>query len=129
MLLEYRVMASRASKSRWFLRDLPRSYIVLGVAVAGAGIVAISIDWSSPPPSAATAVAQPTKAELEKRYRGSIIFPTNRDGICLTVLLDNRTGHLTEGGYGKCESDEPRKVAEEPDKQARLRALGSAFRR
>jgi hypothetical protein len=122
-------MASRASKkSRWLLRDLPRSYIVLAVAVGGAALVAVSVDWSSPPPPEAAVVAQPTKAELEKRYRGSIIFPTDHDGICLTVLLDNRTGNLTEGGYGKCQPDKPRRVAREPIEQARLRALGSAFR-
>lgn len=125
-------MASRASKSRWLLRDLPRSYVVLGVAVAGIGIVAISIDWSRPPPApAAAAVAEPTKAELEKRYRGAIVFPTNQEGVCLTVLLNNRNGHLSGGSYGQCEADPPRKVAEESPEQpqSRLRALGSAFRR
>jgi len=102
---------------------------VIAAAVVAAVFVAFVIGWSSPPPPAAAVVAQPTQAELEKRYRGSIIFPTNRDGICLTVLLDNRTGHLTEGGYGKCEPDEPRQFAKEPDEKARIRALGSAFRR
>lgn len=122
-------MASRKPKSRWLLRDLPRSYIVLGIAAAGVGIVALSIDWSSPPPApAASAVAQPTKAELEKRYLGAIVFPTDRKGVCLTVLLDNRNGRLTEGTYAKCEPDAPRKVEKEPEDLTRLRALGAAFR-
>lgn len=122
-------MASRKSKSSWLLRDLPRSYIVIGVAIAGIGVFAVSIDWSSPsPPPAASAVAQPTKAELEKRYRGAIIFPTDQEGICLTVVLDNRNGHLTDGGYGKCEPDKPHKAEKERENLARLRALGAAFR-
>ena len=123
-------MALRASTSRWFFRDLPRSYVVIAVAVPAAALVGFGINWSSPPPPAATAVTvvQPAKAVDEQRYRGSIIFPTNQDGICLTLILDNRTGNLTDGGYGKCEADKPRRVVKEPDEQARLRALGSAFR-
>lgn len=125
-------MASRKSKSRWLFRDLPRSYIVLGIAAAGAGSVAVNIYWSSPPPvAAAAAIAQPTKAELDRRYSGAIIVPTDQPGICLTVLLDNRNGHLTGGGYAKCMPDTPRKVEveKEPEQQTRLRALGAAFRR
>jgi hypothetical protein len=122
-------MASRKSKSRWLLRDLPRSYVVIGVAGASVAIVAVSINWSNPPPSpAAAAIAQPTQAELEKRYRGTIIFPTDQDGICSKILLDNRTGHLTDGGYDRCEPDKPRKAGKARDDKARLRALGAAFR-
>lgn len=122
-------MATRKSKSRWFLRDLPRSYVVIGVAGVSVAIVAVSIDWSSPPPSpAVAAIAQPTQAEIEKHYHGTIIFPTDHDGICSKVLLDNRTGQLTDGGYAKCRPDKPRKAEKQRDNLARLRALGAAFR-
>ena len=123
-------MASRKSKSSWLLRDLPRSYVVIGIAVAAATIIAFSVGWSNPPPSPATAgIAQPTQAELEKQYRGTITLPTDQNGICLNVLLDNRTGRLSAGGYGQCVPDEPREVVQESPQQSRLHALSGAFRR
>ena len=69
------------------------------------------------------------KADYERHYRGAIIIPTGRDGMCWTIILDNHTGRLSDGAYGKCQPDEPQTAAEEPLEQARLRSLGNAFRR
>ncbi|HEX5213084.1 MAG TPA: hypothetical protein VFW22_15270 [Pseudolabrys sp.] len=123
-------MATRKSKSRWFLRDLPRSYIVIAIAVAGAATIAVNINRSSPRPPMVTALAQPAKGDDESHFRGSIVFPSSQGGLCWTVTLDNRTGNLSEGGYRKCGLDKPSRVAKEAEDQtARLRALSDAFRR
>ena len=121
-------MALRTSTSRWFFRDLPRSYVALAVSAAAAALVAFSIDWSRPPspPAGATRSA---KVDDEQHYRGSIILPTDIAGVCWTITMDNRTGNLADGGYGKCQPDKPRAAPKEPPQQTRLRALGSAFRR
>ena len=121
-------MASSAITSRWLFRDLPRSYVVIAVAAAVVAIVAFSIDWTHSPPASATAT-QSTAAAEELRYRGSIIVPTNTVGICRTMTMDNRNGNLADGGYAKCLPDEPSAVPKEPVEQARLRAVGNAFRR
>lgn len=120
-------MASRASTFRWFFRDLPRSYVVIAVSAAAVAVVAFSIDWSRAPPAGAVATQSVTAAD-ELRYRGSIIVPTNTVGICRTMTMDNRNGNLADGGFGKCEPDAPRAAPKEPVEQARLRAVGNAFR-
>jgi hypothetical protein len=120
-------MASSASTSRWLFRDLPRSYVVLAVSAAVVAVVAFSIDWSSPPPPDAIATQSAAAAD-ELRYRGSIVVPTNTVGVCRTMTMDNRTGNLADGGYGKCGPDAPRAAAKEGVEQARLRAVGNAFR-
>ena len=120
-------MASSASTSRWLFRDLPRSYVVLAVSAAVVAVVAFSIDWSSPPPPDAIATQSAAAAD-ELRYRGSIVVPTNTVGVCRTMTMDNRTGNLADGGYGKCGPDAPRAAPKEGVEQARLRAVGNAFR-
>jgi hypothetical protein len=120
-------MASSALTSRWLFRDLPWSYVVIAVAATVVAVVAFSIDWSSPPPPGAIASQSATAAD-ELRYRGSIIVPTNTVGICRTMTMDNRTGNLADGGYGKCGPDAPRTAPKEGVEQARLRAVGNAFR-
>jgi len=127
-------MAPRASTSRRFFRGVPRSYLVHALVAAIIVVTVVSIDRSRPrssaPPIQSTKVAiQSAKIDDEIRYTGSIIFPTNTVGVCWTIKIDNRTGYLTDGGYGNCQPAASREAPKEAPQAARLRGLGSAFRR
>jgi hypothetical protein len=121
-------MASRVSSGRWFLRDLPRAYVVVVCAAFIAGGLIYFIDWSQVRYDTAASKKNPPTAE--QRYSGSLILP-DRGDRCLEAAFDNRTGKLVDKGYVNCSE-----AANQPaDKNTpvgmdavRLREVGKVFR-
>jgi hypothetical protein len=127
-------MASRALSRRWFLRDLPRAYVILVWAAFVAAILAYFIDWS--PPIRRETAAQPQQTAVnsdtvEKLYSGSILIPTRRHDQCWEIMFDNRTGYMRNGGYVNCNKaalQMPELKLPPSAEMTRLREVRKAFR-
>lgn len=129
-------MASRPSNRRWYLRDLPRAYVILACASIVIGGLSLLIDWSAGRHEAvgwpqANNSNQPHNASVEQRYTGSVILP-GREGHCRETMFNNRTGRMMDGGdvncYEAAHRNEETKKLSEPIEITRLRAVGKAFR-
>ena len=127
-------MASRTFSRRWFLRDLPRAYVIFVWTAFIAAILAYFIDWA--PPIRRETAAQPQQTAAvnnndEKLYSGSILVPTRRHDQCWEIMFDNRTGKMRDGGYVNCDKATlhmPELQLPASVEMTRLREVGKAFR-
>ncbi|HEY1475895.1 MAG TPA: hypothetical protein VGF53_17630 [Pseudolabrys sp.] len=121
-------MASRAPSRRWFLRDLPRAYVVVVCAAFIAGGLIYFIDWSLVRHD--TSASKMNPPTTEQRYSGSLILP-DRGDRCLAAIFDNRTGKLVDKGYVNC-GEASNQLAEKNTPAGmdviRLREVGKVFR-
>ena len=126
-------MAARRASShrRWFLRDIPRTYVLLVWLAFGAAILIYTIDWH---PSGWSALRQETVAAKPLRndaatYTGSIIIVPARGDQCLQRMIDNRTGRMWDKGYVNCDeaASPPEKDQRAGMSSLRLNAIGKAF--
>ena len=101
---QVRIMAIRASsRRRWFLRDVPRTYVLfvwLGFALAA---FLYAYDWH---PSGWSALRQQEAAVKPQRrdteyYTGSIVIVPAGGDLCWQRIIDNRTGQNV--GQGLCQ--------------------------
>jgi hypothetical protein len=126
-------MASHASSRRWLRRQIRPAYVVVVSLALVAAILTYFVDWPtvvSGPTVRRERVAQPTNANIEQRYTGSIIIPTG-GGLCWRYILDNRTGGIRYGGHPRCveaTSQIKREKSRESVEKVRLREVGKAFR-
>jgi hypothetical protein len=125
-------MAARRSPHRhWFLRDIPRTYVLLVWLAFGVAILIYANDWH---PSGWTAlrheaaVKQPPANKFEP-YTGSIIFVPTRGEDCQEIRLDNRTGKMWDKGAVNCTEAVSRSEREQLGGMSSLRmdAIGKAF--
>ena len=88
-------MAARrvSSRHRWFLRDVPRTNLLLIWLAFGAAVFIYSIDWH---PSGWSALKNETAAKPVRNeaalYTGSVIIVPATGDRCWRRILDNRTG-------------------------------------
>ena len=122
-LLEDGAMTVRVSVGRWLLRDVPRTVVLLFLTAFVAAIFSYFIDW---PSFRSGNIARPINND-EQHYTGSIVLRA-ANGMCWTILLDNRTGKLRNNGYSKCVEAEPEITGRVSPDATRLREVGKAFR-
>lgn len=128
------VMAARArSRRRWFMRDIPRTYVLLVWLAFGFAVFIYSNDWRPSGWSALRheAAAKPPQPAHVESYTGSIIIVPTRGDFCWQRMLDNRTGQMWDKGYVNCEEAVSRgeKDARHGMSTARINAIGKAFNR
>ncbi|HET9718366.1 MAG TPA: hypothetical protein VFP60_19525 [Pseudolabrys sp.] len=125
-------MATRSSSRRWFLRDIPRTYVLIVWLAFGAVLLIYANDWH---PSGWSALRREAAAPARETprvesYTGSIIIMPPRGDACRQMMLDNRTGAMWDNGYVSCDE-----VVSRPERDARgmstmrMNAIGNAFRR
>jgi hypothetical protein len=120
------------SRQRWFLRDIPRTYVLLVWLAFGAALLVYSNDWH---PSGWNALrresAQRPPASITDNYTGSIIIVPTRGENCRQMMLDNRTGRMWEKGIVNCYEAVPPSEKEQRGGMSSLRinAIGKAFNR
>lgn len=126
-------MAARpSSRQRWFLRDIPRTYVLLVWLAFGAALLVYSNDWH---PSGWNALrrepAQRPPLSMTDNYTGSIIIVPTHGENCWQMMLDNRTGRMWEKGIVNCYQAVPRSDREQRRGMSSLRinAIGKAFNR
>jgi hypothetical protein len=126
-------MAARSlSRRRWFLRDVPRTYVML-VWFGFAATVLIYFNdwrpsgWSALRPEAPALKPKRSEAEI---YTGSIIIVPPGSDKCWELKLDNRTGRMWEKGYVNCyeAASPPEKDPSSAISSKRINAIGNAFR-
>jgi uncharacterized ion transporter superfamily protein YfcC len=120
-----------APRTRWLLRDLPRTYVVLVCAAFVVSVLAYFVDWSQFRRETAAKPQLDNAANQtdEQRYTGSIIVPTSKD-LCLELTLDNRNGNMKDNGYVNCGtalSKFENKNPHEGMDVLRMRAVSKAF--
>ena len=131
------IMAARARRHRrWFMRDIPRTYLLLVWLAFGLVVFIYSNDWH---PSGWSALRQQATEQQQQQpqrnpaeaYAGSIIIvPTSGDN-CWQRMLDNRTGQMWDKGYVNCDEAVSRadKEARSGMSTLRINAIGKAFHR
>ena len=97
-------MAARASsRRRWFLRDIPRTYVLFVWLAFGLATVIYAVDWR---PSGWSTLRQEATAKPQRRdaeyYTGSIVIVPARGEFCWQRMIDNRTGKMWDKGYVNC---------------------------
>lgn len=124
-------MAKRQSAHRrWFLRDIPRTYVLMVWIAFGLAILIYANDWH---PSGWTALRRdaaikPPAPKVES-YTGSIIFVPTRGNDCQEFVLDNRTGKMWDKGAVDCNEAVSRSDRDASGGMSTLRmnAIGKAF--
>ena len=125
-------MAARrvSSRQRWFLRDVPRTNLLLIWLAFGAAIFIYSIDWR---PSGWSALKNETAAKPVRNeaalYTGSVIIVPATGDLCWRRILDNRTGRMWDQGYVNCyEAVAPAGKDQRVGMSSlRMNAIGKAF--
>ena len=123
--------ARRSSGRRWFLRDVPRTYVLLvWVAFCFAAVI-YTYDWH---PSGWSALKQQQAAAKPQRrdaeyYTGSIIIVPVGGETCWQRMIDNRTGKMWDKGYVNCyEAVSPQEKDQRGGMSTlRMNAIGKAF--
>ncbi len=127
-------MAARVSyRRRWFLRDVPRTYVMLVWLAFGLVAFIYANDWH---PSGWSALRQQETAVKPQRrdaeyYTGSIIIVPAGGDNCWQRMIDNRTGKMWDKGYVNCyEAVAPLEKDQRVGMSAlRMNAIGKAFNR
>jgi hypothetical protein len=124
-------MAARASSRRhWFMRDIPRTYLLLVWLAFGIAVIVYSNDWHPSGWSALrheASVTPPQRTNVES-YTGSIIIVPTRGDICWQRMLDNRTGKMWDKGYVNCDEAISRAEKERGGMSTLpMNAIGKAF--
>jgi hypothetical protein len=126
------VMPARvSSRRRWFLRDVPRTYVLFVWLAFGLAIFVYAYDWR---PSGWSVLRQQEAAAMPQRrgveyYTGSIVIVPARGDFCWQRMIDNRTGKMWDKGYVNCYEavapmDKDQRVGMS---SARINAIGRAF--
>jgi len=127
-------MAARLSPHRrWFLRDVPRTYLMFVWLAFGATLLIYFNDWH---PSGWSAlrpqqIAQPKPKRSDAEiYTGSLIIMPAAGEKCQQLMIDNRTGRMWEKGIVNCyDAVTPtQKDPSEAISSKRINAIGNAFR-
>ena len=127
-------MAARlSSHRRWFLRDIPRTYLMFVWLAFGATLLIYFNDWHPSgwsalrPQKAATPQPQRSAAEI---YTGSIIIVPATGENCQKLVIDNRTGEMWDKGYVNCyaAASPPERDPSKAISSKRINAIGNAFR-
>jgi len=125
------ILAARArARRRWFMRDIPRMYLLLVWLGFGLAVLLYANDWH---PSGWSALRHEAAVEKPKQptesYTGSIIIVPTVGDFCWQRMLDNRTGKMWEKGYVNCYEAVTRseKDARSGMSAARMDAIGKAF--
>lgn len=124
-------MAARlSSRRRWFLRDVPRTYILLVWLAFGLAAFLYANDWH---PSGWSALQQEATVKPQRRdaeyYTGSIIIVPMGGEKCWQRIIDNRTGKMWDKGYVNCyeaitQNEKDQRVGMS---SLRMNAIGKAF--
>ena len=94
-------MASRVTKRRRFLREFRWVYQLVFISLLFGAAVTVWIKW----PETWRAPEQKRVEQSDaQKYAGMIVVPTDHRETCQFFALDNRTGGLSEKGYGPCET-------------------------
>ncbi|HMF20946.1 MAG TPA: hypothetical protein VKG24_02300 [Pseudolabrys sp.] len=127
-------MAARArARRRWFMSDIPRTYLLLVWLAFGLVVFIYSNDWHPSGWSALRheATVQPPQRPQTESYSGAIIIVPTRGDYCWQRMLDNRTGQMWDKGYVNCDEAVSRaeKEARSGMSTLRINAIGKAFNR
>ncbi len=124
------MVARESSHRRWFLRDIPRTYVLFVWLVFGLATFVYAYDWH---PSGWSALRQEATVKPQRRdaevYTGAVIMvPTSGDN-CWQRMLDNRTGKMWDKGYVNCyEAVSPLEKDQRVGMSSlRMNAIGKAF--
>ena len=124
-------MAARvSSRRRWFLRDVPRTYVLFVWLAFGLVAFIYANDWH---PSGWSALRQETAPKAQRRgaeyYTGSIVLVRARGDYCWQRMIDSRTGKMWDKGYVNCyEAVSPLEKDQRVGmSSARINAIGKAF--
>jgi hypothetical protein len=126
------VAARVSSRRRWFLRDVPRTYVLFVWLAFGLAASIYAIDWH---PSGWSTLQQETAKPPQRRdveyYNGSIVIVPARGDFCWQRMIDNRTGKMWDKGYVNCyEAISPLEKDQRVGmSSARMNAIGKAFNR
>jgi len=124
------VAARASSRRRWFLRDVPRTYVLFVWLAFGLATVIYAVYWR---PSGWSALRQEAAAKPQRRdaeyYRGSIVIVPARGEFCRQRMIDNRTGKMWDKGYVNCyEAVAPLEKDQRVGMSSlRMNAIGKAF--
>jgi hypothetical protein len=127
-------MAARlSSRRRWFLRDVPRTYLMFVWLAFSTTLLIYFNDWHPSgwsalrPKEVATPKPQRSNAEI---YTGSIIIVPATGENCQQLMLDNRTGRMWDKGYVNCyaAASPPERDPSKAISSKRISAIGNAFR-
>jgi hypothetical protein len=126
------VMPARvSSRRRWFLRDIPRTYVLFVWLAFGLAIFLYAYDWR---PSGWSVLRQQEAAAKPQRrdaeyYTGAIVIVPARGDYCWQRMIDNRTGKMWDKGYVNCyEAVSPMEKDQRVGmSSARINAIGRAF--
>jgi hypothetical protein len=127
-------MAARhKSHRRWFLRDVPRTYMMLVWLAFCLTVIVYLNDWHPSgwsalrPQQAATPKPQRTDAEI---YTGSLIIVPAVGEKCQQLMIDNRTGKMWDKGTVNCyeATSPPERDPNQAISSKRINAIGNAFR-
>jgi len=123
--------ARQTTHRRWFLRDIPRTYVLLVWLAFGLAIFIYANDWR---PSGWKALrheasVKPPQTNKGESYTGSIIFVPPRGDECKEIALDNRTGKMWDKGPINCDEAVSRGDRDQRGGMSTLRmnAIGKAF--
>jgi len=125
-------MAARVSSHRhWFLRDIPRTYVMFVWLAFGLAAFVYAYDWHPSGWSVLkheAAVTKPQRREAEN-YTGSIIIVPAGSDSCWQRMIDNRTGKMWDKGYVNCyEAVSPQDKDQRVGMSSlRINAIGKAF--
>ena len=125
-------MAARASsRRRWFLRDVPRTYVLFVWLCFGLAAFVYAYDWHPSGWSALkreAAAVKPQRRDAEY-YTGSIIIVPAGGDSCWHRMIDNRTGKMWDKGYVNCyEAVSPLEKDQRVGMSSlRMNAIGKAF--
>ena len=127
-------MAARVpSRRRWFLRDVPRTYVLFVWLAFGLAAFVYAYDWHPSGWSALkheAAAVKPQRRDAEY-YTGSIIIVPAGGDSCWQRMIDNRTGKMWDKGYVNCyEAVSPQDKDQRVGMSSlRMNAIGKAFNR
>jgi len=126
-------MAARvSSRRRWFLRDIPRTYVLFVWLTFGVAAIIYAYDWHPSGWSALRheATVKPQRNDNEHDTGSIIIVPMGGEQ-CWQRMIDNRTGKMWDKGYVNCyeaiaQSEKDQRVGMS---SLRMNAIGKAFNR
>ena len=128
-------MAARhSSHRRWFLRDVPRTYMMLVWLAFCFTVVVYLNDWHPSGWSALrpqqVAKPKPQRSEAET-YTGSLIITPPAGENCHQMMMDNRTGRMWDKGVVNCYEavSRPERDQRSGMSSLRMNAIGKAFNR
>ena len=120
-----------SSRRRWFLRDVPRTYVLFVWLAFALAAFLYAYDWR---PSGWSALRQQEATVKPQRrdgeyYTGSIVIVPGRGDFCWQRIIDNRTGKMWDKGYVNCyEAVAPQEKDQRGGmSSARINAIGKAF--